>query len=520
MATSYSTQGPGILPVNQQNKSLFSGLSLNTSGQATINGTAQPGSTMVNNQAIGAPSVKNFGGVGGANLQTGYGIIPSSQATPIPPANMTPAQQTAWNNATALIPKTTGTGPVASGTQYAGMLGNTGGSSTSGIIPGSMTPAQATASIQQNNPNYVAPAGQNVVPAVPATPANPTNPTIPTNLTNPTAPTSSTTPPQYSSTNPPTVGSTSSQLANILNSPSPQVLSAQQAITDLQNEYAQKGVNINQTAGFLTQGQGEQGMLQNQYLTALSAAQTQLNNAMQSQAQGIGALESAQGAVMPQQVSPTNVPYNPATNTYGTPAASGYGVNGLNGVYSMLGSAQAAQNNAQTAGTAGVTANQGVYNTALSSLANYQTMAANIKSFGDQAIQNISTLPLTSSQLANTTINQASSQFNSPQFAQFNANIQGLQARVSALLGTGEIPSSATAGAQAIVNGSLNLGSLQATMNQINNEASAIVSNQADTAQKAYQNIQSGTGSQTSSGSTVSAGGYNYVLQNGKWVVA
>lgn len=167
----------------------------------------------------------------------------------------------------------------------------------------------------------------------------------------------------------------------------------------------------------------------------------------------------------------------------------------------LEGQASATQSNASTAGTASTTANQGVYNNALSSLSNVQQMASNIKQFGDQAINNISSLPLTSSQLANTTIQQAMTQFNSPQFAKFNANIQGLQARVAALLGTGEIPTSATAGAQAIINGTLNLNALQATMNQINSEAGVIVGNAATQASNAFSNIQENSGSSNSSNS-------------------
>jgi hypothetical protein len=168
------------------------------------------------------------------------------------------------------------------------------------------------------------------------------------------------------------------------------------------------------------------------------------------------------------------------------------------------GAYSAQSSNTQTAGTASTAANQGVYNTAMANMANVQNMASNIKSFGDQAISNISSLPLTPLAKGNATIQWAAQQANDPAFAQFNANIQGLQARVSALLGTGEIPSSATAGAQAIINGTLNLNALQSTMDQINKEADAIVSNAGAQATKAYQNIQSNSGGSNSGSSSYS----------------
>lgn len=187
----------------------------------------------------------------------------------------------------------------------------------------------------------------------------------------------------------------------------------------------------------------------------------------------------------------------------------------------------AQQSNIQTGGTASTTANQNIYNTALSNLANYQNMASNIKSFGDQLLNNMNTAGINPllSQYANMTLNQLQTQFSSTGYATFNTNIQGLQARVSDLLNTGEIPSSATAGAQAIVNGNINLNAMEATLNQVNNEANAIVQNQASIAKNAYSNIQANTGTGTGGGNagikegtTESVGGYNFVYKNGQWV--
>lgn len=181
--------------------------------------------------------------------------------------------------------------------------------------------------------------------------------------------------------------------------------------------------------------------------------------------------------------------------------------------------AQATASNVGTAGTAQTTANQGIYNTATQSLATLENAAANIQSFGNQAIQNISQLGLSPSQTINSAIQAAQTQINNPAYARFNTNIQGLKARVSDLLATGEIPTSASAGAESIINGNLNLGSLQSTLDQINGEAASLVQNQAQIASSAYSNIQGGNqGSSASSGGSVSAGGYSFKQVNGKWV--
>ncbi len=347
-------------------------------------------------------------------------------------------------------------------------------------------------------------------------------------------------------------GGTVGALGTMAGNSSPQYQAAQsqynQANSDLaalKADAANQEKNIGGSRTNLSEAGGEEGLLQNLVsgkeaaLTGeMSAAQqaAQVATGQQStQQQGLG---TAGSLLQPQvgsygqtqynplggtvsgstQVSPSD-PFYQTLQTYAQSLASGQGsaipssITGNPALQAQLlqmakqinpsfnyntaqGLGAAQQSNAATAGTAQTGASNSVYQKAVGDLAQYQNMAQNIKSFGDQALQNIQTLPLTSSQLANTTIGQAMTQFNSPQYAQFSTNIQGLQARVSALLGTGEIPSSATAGAQAIINGNLNLGALQATMNQINNEADSIVQNQASIASNAYSNIQ-GNGSNT-----------------------
>ena len=62
---------------------------------------------------------------------------------------------------------------------------------------------------------------------------------------------------------------------------------------------------------------------------AYSGAQTQAQR-------GLTAQTSVLGAGLPTQVSPTNVPFNPLTGTYGQPASSAYGADGLAGIGGLL----------------------------------------------------------------------------------------------------------------------------------------------------------------------------------------
>ncbi|MDE2015928.1 MAG: hypothetical protein KGI72_05395 [Patescibacteria group bacterium] len=217
-------------------------------------------------------------------------------------------------------------------------------------------------------------------------------------------------------------------------------------------------------------------------------------NTLQSYAQ---MLVNNQGGAIPSSVSGNPVLWNQVLGM-----AQSINPNFNYNTATGVGAAQ--QYNAQTGGTASTSANLGIYQKALSDLANYQNMANNIKSFGSQLLNNITTAGINpaSAQYANMTLNALQTQFSNAGYAAFNANIQGLQARVSDLLNTGEIPSSATAGAQAIVNGNINLGAMEATLNQINNEANAIVQNQSSIAKNAYANIQSSSTNNQNNGTT------------------
>lgn len=165
----------------------------------------------------------------------------------------------------------------------------------------------------------------------------------------------------------------SAQAQNALFNAVPQqnanVQGATQNIQALQDEYAkQNGIIGNSPIGLSEQG-GEQGLLNQQYATKLGAAQTALQNALtgnaQEQAAFTGAgnlanssagiatgqqatqqsgLAAAGGLSQPQQVGPTNVPFNPAEGTYGAPAANAFGQGGLQGVGALQGQIGVGQN--------------------------------------------------------------------------------------------------------------------------------------------------------------------------------
>ncbi len=358
-------------------------------------------------------------------------------------------------------------------------------------------------------------------------------------------------------------------LANTANNPG--VQTAYQNLQELENEYANKGADIAGTPTDLSLAGGRQGILNQLFAAKQAAAQTAIQNAIteqqtkqsaynQAASQGIqeqqtaqGAYEKAAGLLAPvpgvaygtqtfipqnagqptgstEPVSPSD-PFYAQMQTYASalvnnqPASIPSSVSGNPALMAQLltmaqqinpsfnfntaaGIGAAQQSNAEMGGTASVSANQNVYNNALSTLTQYQQMAANIKSFGDQLVSNMQTAGInpSSAQYANMTLNELQTQFSNSGYAVFNANIQGLQARVASLLQTGEIPTSATGAAQQVINGNISLSAMQATLQQINNEADAIVSNQSKIAQTAYGNIQNNASASTTAGNVGNPG--------------
>jgi len=92
-----------------------------------------------------------------------------------------------------------------------------------------------------------------------------------------------------------------------------QIKSAADEMERIKNEYAQKGVNIDQTAGFLTQATGLQGQLQDQYLAAIGASQEKYNKLLSIREQNISAAGTAGGLAQP--VGQFGMLTNPMTGT-------------------------------------------------------------------------------------------------------------------------------------------------------------------------------------------------------------
>jgi hypothetical protein len=150
-----------------------------------------------------------------------------------------------------------------------------------------------------------------------------------------------------------------------------QYLEANKALSSLREEAATQTRNIGGSRTNLAEAGGEQGLLQN--LVAgkeaalagqMSAAQAAAQTATGQQSAQMSGMGAAAGLGAPQQAGPTNVPFNPLTGQYGTPAAGAYGdgtTGGLQGVGNISGQmeigGQVAQQNsmlgsAQTTGDA------------------------------------------------------------------------------------------------------------------------------------------------------------------------
>ncbi len=149
--------------------------------------------------------------------------------------------------------------------------------------------------------------------------------------------------------NSPSFGGLVGGLATTASSPTPQFTAAEnqynqanQQLQQLQTDAATQAANIGGSRTNLAEAGGETGILQNLVsgkeaaLTGeMSAAQQAAQTATaQQQAQQSG-LAAAGGLAQPQQVGPTNVPFNPTTEQYGSPAAGAYG--GGNGLQSVGG---------------------------------------------------------------------------------------------------------------------------------------------------------------------------------------
>ena len=159
---------------------------------------------------------------------------------------------------------------------------------------------------------------------------------------------------------------------SLINSAPAQNAAVQGASTnlqDLENNYAnQQGIIGNSPIGLSEQG-GEQGLLNAQYASKLNAAQTNLANTLQGNAQEqaaftgagstantesqaatgqqsaqISGLGAAAGLSQPSYLAPGQSPYSPTTGQYGTIAGTQGGANGLQSIGGIQGQIGVGQN--------------------------------------------------------------------------------------------------------------------------------------------------------------------------------
>lgn len=170
-----------------------------------------------------------------------------------------------------------------------------------------------------------------------------------------------------------------------------------------------------------------------------------------------------------------------------------------------LGTASAQQSNVQVGGTAGVQANQQVFNQAYGAYTQLQNSVSNIDQFGNLLVQTMQQggINPTDVKYANEKLATIRGQLSSAQQAVYDNTLASLRSRVSGLLAAGgsEVPTAITADAQKILDGSLPLAALSAVLARIKQEGQVLLQNQAGVVNNAWQGIQAGAPRSGSSGS-------------------
>lgn len=177
------------------------------------------------------------------------------------------------------------------------------------------------------------------------------------------------------------------------------------------------------------------------------------------------------------------------------------------------GAASAQQSNVQTGGTAGVQANQQVFNQAYGAYTQLQNSVGNIDQFGNLLLQTMQQGGINPSDVkyANEKLATIRGQLSNAQQAVYDNTLASLRSRVSGLLAAGgsEVPTAITADAQKILDGSLPLSALSAVLARIKQEGQVLLQNQGQIVNNAWQGIQAGApqGSAASGGSSGAGGG-------------
>lgn len=292
-------------------------------------------------------------------------------------------------------------------------------------------------------------------PPPPATPT-PQSTTQPTN-TNP-----------YTAT-PPAYGGIIGSLATTASQPSPQFTQAYQDYLNAKNalqqsqaaEYGPEGAlpKLAQTPIPLEFQQGRGAVLQQafqaqqqQYAQSMAGAASVLGAAtsqQQAQQQGLGA---AAGLTAPQQVTPTNVPFNPVTGTYGSPAATAFGAGtGLQNIGNIEGQINVGQNVAQLN----------------SYLGGAQVVGKNLNDLISSA--NINPQPIT---YVNGLLQFGADVMSNPQYRQFAGQLNDFVASLAPILGVGgNVTDMKTQMSNQIVNGLQSGQTIQQVVNYFLDQA-------------------------------------------------
>lgn len=150
----------------------------------------------------------------------------------------------------------------------------------------------------------------------------------------------------------------------------------------------------------------------------------------------------------------------------------------------LQGSYDAKQQNTTTSGTAPTNAAADLYKSTYPQLQQLKTTTNNIGQFGNLLLSHMvapdgTNINPSNVKYANQTIGQIRSQLSSSQQAQFDTTFAQLKAQIASLLSTGgaQIPTQTTQDANAIIDGSAPLGTLNATLQRIATEGNILTSN-------------------------------------------
>lgn len=271
---------------------------------------------------------------------------------------------------------------------------------------------------------------------------------------------------------------------------------------------------------------GQLGALNTQQGLQTTAGQGAYSGSQNQAQRATGVAENVLGAVAPTgniiNVSPvTGLPIaggslNNLAQTAGT-------INGIQTGAAAQAAAggQTAAQNIITGGTAAVNAGAAAYaqnNPAYAKLA-YETVP-NIEGFGNLLMQGAGGINPFDSQHANMTVSAFQNELSDPQRAQFNTTAQQLNKSIGELAGAGgsQTPTQNVIQADGTFNPNMKLSTLKDVLSRIAQEGTQYLTTKANLSNANLYQAQGG-GNNTNN-ETVSAGGFNFKLVNGKYVPA